>query len=836
MKGPCDSLLHPLYVSPRMIDFNPFDPFPGSGRSAWKGPRTEPRSHAFDLTHVALDIALDEAKRSVAGTARLTLTAFPSDNGAREAVLDAFELRVSRVRLERGRRSRALRFRTEGNTLRVTLDRAYAAGETITLAITYAATPRKGLFFIQPDAAYPEKPWQVWSQGQAEDNHAWFPCIDGPDTKVTSEMRVTVAPQRVALSNGRLVKTTRDARGRRTFHWKHLHPHATYLIMLAVGDYRVRTSRAGKVALSFYEYPTRQRASRRLFGNTAAMVRFFSERFGYDYAWDKYAQVLLHDFTFGGMENTSATTITDRALLDDNALADYSFESLIAHELGHQWWGDLLTCRSWSDGWLNEGFATYCERLWDEHAHGADAAALAGLAELNQYMQQDAKQYRRPIVTRHYEKSNELFDRHLYEKGGLTLHLLRHVLGDAAFFRALTHYAHTNAHKTVMTADLEAAIRTSTGQSLTWFFDQWLHKAGYPELRVTRAWDPQTKVLTLRIEQRQATDDVTPLFRFPLDVEIDAGSARPRTIRFWVEKADESFHIPLPAQPRRVTLDPSEAVIKTIDYDRSTAELLAEVARARTVLRRMRATRELAAHPTPAVVPALRRLLTGDTQTGVRIAAAIALGEIGAAAPETGAVRALRAGLSNKSGLVRRAVIWGLAYANASDLESICSSAIEDDPSYLVVAMALFAVGHRRTPRAYDILTSVMNRATPNEIVRMAAFEGLGLLKDKRGLDLAIEWSAYGRPAGARDTAVKIVGALGKHFGGAEQVRARECLVPLLRDASFRTRLSAVRGLTLLGDRSVVDTMRQVQRGECLDQTVLALRDAIEELEGPAQK
>jgi aminopeptidase N len=816
----------------------------------------------FDVTHLALSLEVDEDTRSVRGTARLVVRPFPVTGGLSEVVLDAAELDVTAVRLmangarslrpnarasgRRGRTTRrtarrSLRFTSEPQVLRVKLDRSYAVGETFILEIDYAAHPRKGLFFIQPDEHYPQRPRQVWSQGQAEDNHYWFPCLDGPDTKLTSELAVTVQAGRVALSNGTLVRMERNRRaGTVTYHWRQDTPHPSYLIMLVVGDYAVREERRNGVPLSYYEYAGRERECKRLFAKTAAMVRHFSSLFGRDFPWAKYAQVLLHDFTFGGMENTSATTLTDRALLDERALADFDFDGLIAHELGHQWWGDLVTCRSWSEAWLNEGFATYCERLWAEKDEGDEAVAQLALEERNQYMLQDAKQYRRPIATRHYEKANELFDRHLYEKGGLVLHMLRHLLGDEGFFASLRAYVTRNEYRLVDTHDLEAAVREATGSSLPWFFEQWIRRAGYPELRVTRSWDAARRVLTLHVEQTQRVNAETPVFRFPLDVEIATGSGRrrggPRSLRLWVEKRDQSFHIPLSAEPVRVAVDPQEVLLKTLVYDRPTGDLIAELSGGTSLLARVRAARELAQRPGKTTETALGRALARDASELVRVAAAISLADLAsgtqATAARESATRALRGAVRDSSGRVRRAALWGLGKVGVDDLETICERVIQEDPSYIVVAMAVHALAHGKTGRAFEIITSALGCTAPMEIVRGAVFDALSILRDQRGLALAVAWTAYGRPVGARDAAARAVGALGKHAERSEQDRARECLVALLDDPMFRMRIAAARGLATLGQKAAIDALRAAERRECLDQTVLAMRDAARELEG----
>ena len=364
---------------------------------------------------------------------------------------------------------------------------------------------------------------QVWSQCQDEDARYWFPCFDAPNEKATTEMTVTVPQPYFALSNGTLLSTTRDeAAGTITYHWLQDQPHSTYLMTLVVGEFSERTEMVDGLPVQWYVTPGREDDGQRAFGDTPEMVRFFGQRLGVPYPWNKYAQIAVSDFVFGGMENISATTLTDPALFDARARLDSS-DALIAHELAHQWFGDLLTCRDWSHGWLNEGFATFLDALFHEHNKGSD--------EFRYYLRQNAQatsrgwgRYRRPIVTNVYNEPIDLFDRHLYEKGALVLHMLRYVLGDAAFWDSLQQYVTANRHHVVETVDLERAIETATGRNLQAFFHQWVYKGGHPEYQVEFAWDDATRIATVTIRQQQQTGIEhgveTPLFDMPVTCSL----------------------------------------------------------------------------------------------------------------------------------------------------------------------------------------------------------------------------------------------------------------------------------------------------------------------------
>jgi aminopeptidase N len=470
-----DALFHPVYLGPRRgLDVNPYEPPPKERSEPWQGPIRPVRDRAFHTEHLALDLEVDVARGRLRGTATLTLVSLVP--ALAEVELDARELAIKGVKL-RGRR---LRSRHADGRLLVRLDRAYAAGEALTIAVTYAARPRTGFWFVRPDRAYPERLAQGWSQGQAEDSAFWFPVHDHPNDKFTTDIKVTADAALRTVANGRLVRRTRRG-ARTTWLWKLETPQPAYLVSLAVAPYVETRAKAAGVPLRFYAFAGQERAARRLYGRTGDMMKVFSRLFG-PYPWREYSQVVVSEFTWGGMENTGATTLTEKALMDERAAVDISYEGLVAHELAHQWWGDLVTCRGWHHNWLNESWATFSENLYNEVAHGEDVAAWDRIQKTSQYLAQDLGQYRRPIVTDRYGIPMDLFDRHAYEKGSLVLTMLRDELGDEAFFRGAQLHLGRHAHGFADTHEFRRALEDASGRDLVWFFEQWVYQAGYPEI------------------------------------------------------------------------------------------------------------------------------------------------------------------------------------------------------------------------------------------------------------------------------------------------------------------------------------------------------------------
>ncbi|HEY6461104.1 MAG TPA: M1 family metallopeptidase, partial [Polyangiaceae bacterium] len=403
------------------------------------------RDRPFAIEHIAVDVTLDVASRSIRATASVDLRRV--DTSADELLLDAVGFDVEDLRVD----GKPASWQNDGKALRVAMPVGGAEKSRVT--VRYRATPRRGLYFLEPDEHYPARPRQVWSQCQEEDARHWFPCHDSPHVKMTTEIVAHVPAGWYALSNGALVASTKPKEGLATYHWKMGDPHPSYLVTLAAGEFAeiVDKARAGDrdVPLAYLVPRGREEDARRTFARTPEMIRHFGELTGVPYPWNKYAQIVVSDFIFGGMENTTATTMYEHILLDERAALDLTSDDLIAHELAHQWFGDYVTCRAWYEGWLNEGFATFFEHVWREEHLGRDEYEFGLKVDLDAYAGEAHGRYRRPIVCQDYDAPLDLFDRHLYEKAGLVLHALRRELGDTVFWRGIRSYLASHARGVV---------------------------------------------------------------------------------------------------------------------------------------------------------------------------------------------------------------------------------------------------------------------------------------------------------------------------------------------------------------------------------------------------
>ncbi len=768
-------------------------------------PGTRPRwapDRVVDIQHIALVLTIDPLARTVEGTATLRAAVLAPDTRAVE--LDAVELVIRKVTVG----GDATTFRHDDRKLRVELPKPFAIGAELVLEISYRGAPRRGLYFIGPDEGYPDKPVQVWTQGQDEDSRYWFPCFDAPHEKATSEVTVTVPAHMFALSNGTLVSDRTDG-ARRTLRWRLDVPHSCYLITLAIGDFAAIETRWRDLPVVYYVQRGREAEAERTLARTPEMLELFSSRFGVPYPYPRYAQVFVSDFIFGGMENTSATTLTDTILIDERAAIDYDIDALVAHELAHQWFGDLVTCRDWGEGWLNEGFATYAEYVWREHHEGRDAADLELEDWAEMYFGEDAGRYRRTIATKLYDEPIDIFDHHLYEKGGRVLHMLRHLLGDERFFATLKHYLTKHQHGVVESRDLARAVEESTGKNLDWFFSQWvIDGAGHPELEVSISYDPAGGVATVAVEQRHKVDARTPLFRIPTKVRFRVGDDDVDHA-LEITEARHVFHLRLGAEPTQAIFDPGKVLLAAVKTDKPERVWAAELASATHGIDRGAAAMALAKRAGPAAERALAEALTRDPYWAVRGAAASGLAMIRTTTARDRLIQALAADVHPRA---RRAIARALGdFIHDPAAGAALASIVErGDASYFVEAEAALALGKTRTPRATELLRQAATRESFTDVIRQHAYRGLAEARDDSALGLLADGTRWGRVTQGRRAAVGALAQLMRGRRDREQRDIRERVELLLSDRDFRVQAAALEGLHVIADPAAIPALRRM--------------------------
>ena len=689
------------------------------------------RSHDYDVQHYRLNVSFDWKQKMVMGETTITLRPFA--NNFKQLELDAGDMTIKSVTLAGGK---TLEYKYDGKEkLRVMLDHPYAAGQELSVTVGYSAVPKKpGLVFITPNESDSSKPYQIWSGGESELNHYWFPCYDYPNDRATSELLATVEDKYQVISNGALIDVKRDAAKKTaTYHWKMEQPFSSYLISIVVGEFaEIKQSYAG-IPISTFVPKNKVEDGRASLGKIDDMMKFFSEQTGVKYPYAKYAQIAVRDFP-GGLENITATSLLDTAILSARARLDNSSDGLIAHELSHQWFGDYLTCRDWSELWLNESFATYFAHLYAEHDKGRDEMLYGVLKDQQQYLQNWAQGKRRPIVNNRYTDPDATFDVYAYQRGGAVLHMLRFVIGDEAWWKAINHYLKTNALKNVETTQLKIAIEEATGQNLAWFFDQWVLKMGHPEFEVSYTYDDAAKAVKLKVKQTQKAPERSPypvvdVFQMPVEIGLTTASGE-RVERVWIDKAEQEFSLAVEAKPLMVSFDRGNYLIKTLKFEKPKEELIYQVRRDADVMGRIWAASELKKFSDDEVTRTLGEVLAQDAFWGAKIEAARTLSTFRTKASKA----ALMLGAKDAKSAVRREVVRGLGLLKDKTLDDFFISVITHDQSYDTMGEAAIALGATESPKALDVLVKLLDQAREREVVGLSALQGLRTLNDPRAV------------------------------------------------------------------------------------------------------
>lgn len=572
-----------------------------------------------DLLHTKLDVRFNWEKEQVLGKATLTLK--PHFYPQNKLTLDAKGFEFHKINFEG--KSEQLKYEYDGQQVTIDLGRTFNRNEEITLFIDYTATPAesggsdailsdKGLFFINPRGEEADKPQQIWTQGETEHNSRWFPTIDKPNERTTQETYVTVEDRFKTLSNGILISSEKNDDGTRTDYWKMDKPHAPYLFMLAIGEYAVVKDDWNGMLVDYYVEPEYEEHARAIFPHTPEMLGFFSKQLGVQYPWQKYSQVVVRDYVSGAMENTTAVIFGEfmqgtKSDLVDNLIND----KIVAHEMFHHWFGDYVTCESWANLTLNEGFANYSEYLWLEHKYGRDEADFHRLQEMDGYMSSAAQQGIHPLVHFEHADKEDMFDAHSYNKGGLVLHMLRQIVGDDAFFASCQKYLDDNAFSDVEGHELRLAFEDVTGQDMNWFFNQWFYDQGHPELSVDYDYDEETKEVIVNVAQVQNPKEMPPIFILPTTVDVYAeGKVTRHDIT--INERTQTFRLPSAADPEVIVFDGEGVILGIVQENKSEEEYIAQYEKAPNFLHQVQALANLAESNSPEVEAIFENALKND--------------------------------------------------------------------------------------------------------------------------------------------------------------------------------------------------------------------------------
>jgi aminopeptidase N len=765
------------------------------GVTSADNPPTEPLRTAgdrpIDIRHIRLDLRVDLAGKTLAGVATLS---FRSLRSIPAITLDAVNFEVQKVTLGKEEET-PLHFGNDGRNLVVDLEPAWPGGKEGILRIHYRVRkPKEGLYFFGPTREEPEVPLTVWSQGEPTDNRYWFPCLDQPNQRQTTELVVTAPEGFEVVSNGKLLERRRQAPDRtETFHWLQDKPHPAYLVTLVVGQFDVVRETWDGIPVLYYVPRGQKDQVARSFGHTRDMLSFFSGRFGIRYPWDQYAQVVVEQYMYGGMENTSATTLIDSALQDERSILDEDSDWLISHEMAHQWWGDLVTCRDWSDVWLNEGFASYAEALWDEHHKGKDDYAY------NMWLKADGAisgGKDRPVIDHRYPAPWSMFDGRAYPKGAWLLHMLRQRLGEDAFWKCIQTYGNTYRLQSIETSDFRKVLERETGRDLDRFFYDWTQRPRSPVLEIRSEYLTESKKVELRVKQTQSGE----AFHFPLTVLLQCeSSSQLVTYKEEIKEKEHTFTIPVPGRPKRMEIDPEQAVLAEFKEDKGRDLWLAQLKDGSTVPSRMRAVKHFAQSRSDEDRETLIRALETEKFLGVQMEIVAVLGDLGHADIRQALVR----GLQNSQPKLRRACAeqLGKFYHDTAAANALKSLLKQGDPSTGVEAAALASYAKLEQPDTSAVLLPWLDKPSHREVLRSAALRGLGTVHDATSLDKLIAWTKKGKPHWCRTAALEGLGRLGQSTFLSDDQRQQivRTITACLEGEGSRVRGSAVEALRELG-------------------------------------
>ncbi len=760
-----------------------------------------PRRYGFQVVKLEGDLRLDIWNKEVIGVVKYRLKALEDLD---RVALDAVEMEILGA---------STGYSYDGET--IVFDVRLRAGQEADIEVRYRARPRKGMYFVLPDRHHPYRAPMVWTQGESEDNRYWLPLPDSPNVKFPWRLSISVPKPYVAGSNGVLVEVKDDG-DRTAYVWDMRHPMSPYLIAIAAGDFEIIREKCGNVELEYWipKYPRFEGAwvpppdaYRYSFHHTCDIIRFLGEYLGVPYPYERYAQVVVQEFIYGGMENTTFTILTDWTLHDSHAHCpysqfpcsdeDFSSDPLVAHEMAHQWFGDLVTAKDWAHIAINESFATFLEALWTEKSKGKDEYLYELYSNFKAYLNEYSSRYARPIVTNLYAMPEEVFDRHAYEKGSVILHMLRSLLGDETFRKGLRLFLERYRYKNADVEDLRKALEEASGKDLEWFWRQFFYSAGHPVIKAS--WSKNNGV-RLVLEQAQS-DDSFPLYTLPLEIDVvrEDGSRERISVNF----AERRLDVPLGDKAKYACIDPEFKLLKLVELN-VPVEVLGAMLQDEHVYCRLQAVEALRKNGSPRAVEFLSRALR-DKFWGVAAEAARALGAIGTA----DAVRALVEAYKEVGHpRARRAVVEALGNVRRKEAAEFLDRILHDpNESYYVRYEAAKALGKTKWEFAEHSLRRALSYGGHVDIIKRGAIEGLAELGTEEGLDIVLRYVGEENPTWVRVSAVQ---SLSK-FGPKRQVL--EALRSALRDDNFRVRAAAVTAaLDLMDPRLLPDLQERAER------------------------
>jgi aminopeptidase N len=776
-----------------------------------------------DVLHLQLDVTPDFSTRTVAGTTRIEFQ--PIAKPCTELCLDAIDLTVSQVRSDHAVSDHV----NTGKQLIIHFSDPIPVNHRAYVEIRHSAQPARGLYFRTPEMGYPETDTQVWTQGEAHEARFWFPCFDYPNERSSTEVICHVPGDMIVLSNGRKISETTDENGLKRVQWLQEKPHVNYLLCLVAGKFIQLHKQHRNVPLGFYAQPSLAEHAENSFADTEQIMAFYEAEIGVPFPWEKYDQVTILDFVAGGMENTTLTTLTEYTIFSKSMENLASSHSLDAHEMAHQWFGDYLTCKDWSQLWLNEGFATYYAHLYEGHKSGNDAMLYGLYRDATRSVLPQSKD-KRPIVYRNYSNASEQFDYRSYPKGAWVLHMLRAQLGPDLYRQCIREYVQRHALQSVVSDDLRQVVEELSGKPFDQFFDQWLYHGGVPDLTVNYSWQAGTGLAKVTVRQTQETNDDILLFHLPTKLLFVVDD---KVIQREIEitERQHDFYVPLPGQPSIVRFDPAYALLANVSFSLPDEMQYAQLQRSDDMIGRLLAAKALSERKTTDAITNLRRTLQEDPFFGVRIAASEALRQIGT----DEAYRALVDSLAQNDARVRQQVTEDVcSFYRPETLDRILHI-LEAEKNPGIQAAAIRALGKFHERPAQRQIRQFLNTSSFRNSLADAAIDAIEAQQNVKFVKpLMATISNRQTEFTSRGLASALV-TLGKISQARKNKQpVREFISSFLHDPRSTVRRGAVNSLAQLRDPASAAVLESLARSDRDDRIANAAQAALGKLQETA--
>jgi aminopeptidase N len=798
-----------------------------------------PPSSYFNIEHMWLSIEPDFNTKRINCEQQLKVTTLQDLEKIEldcEQKIEIHSLLYSDAASEEGNKKLSFE-RQDNDKLSIDIGKKLLEGNKFSLVINYSTNGNilpsndpsadgMGFNFIETNN---HVAFQSWTQGEPIASKKWFPCIDHPQVKFPRQISVIVPESFVVISNGErdIIDQEVEQNRKKKYVWEESHSNTAYVTSVVIGEFAElpRENYDGRVPLLYYVPRGREDDGRRLFKNTLRMMSFFETFFGTKYPYDKYSQVTVEEFPHGGMENTTCTTMTTRNLPDEKTIRDSNtYDYVVVHELAHQWFGDLVTCRDWQHLWLNEGFASYSEALYYQHSLGEEEYSYYMLNKADGYLNSTEEGVHTiPLVTKGYKTPFHMFSTpRTYEKGACILHMLRSLIGNDDFRKSLQTYLDLFKNKTAETDDLRKIFEQKSNKSLQEFFDQWIYRAGHPELSATVSVN--NSAVNIKIQQTQVN-----LFRFPLDVMIvllmsDGTEKKIEDILLIEDKkeTEKTYNIPDGAAIKRVSIDPYFKILKKLNLfvqDTGNSILLNSLMDGETVIERIYAARALTGKQSTDLVSPLKNvILKENLYWGVRTEAAKTLGSIKGEASYEALKECYETVKNNK---IKESILEALGSFSKADSFDLLKRILEnDDESANVQYAAAVAIAKSgNEEKTIPMLSSLLDRKSYKNIVARGALEGLKIISlesSKRETvdtveSILIEKSKIGNDDRIRQTATSTLGYLSRYYKDRNRIVTH--LKGLLNDGSIHIRNTAYASLgnafRYMQDRQIVQDLKQ---------------------------